>query len=365
MTSPSVPSASGAWPRSAAARAAAVFLLWTVFGLAWSASSIVDGEGELRTAVAHIVPFYWCWALLTPAVLHVAARLARESASWPRRSAGAVVVAPAAALAHGALYLAALALLGVQPLGDLGARFLSYLLRHGGGDVATFLALVGVCFLVEAERRAREREVVAAELATRLARADLELLRWRLQPHFLFNALNTLSTMVLRQDATAATHAIDLMARYLRGVLREEADPFVPLSVELEAVRRYVDIETLRFGDALRVRTDVAADVLDAPVPGTILQPLVENAVRHARGAREGRGAITITAARVGGAVRVTVADPGGGPEAGRGGAGFGLRYVRERLRLLYGTLATFDIAVGPAGTVATLDLPLELRPTA
>ena len=342
-------------------RAAAVVAAWTAFGLLWSASSFYGrgGSDSFIERADHIVPFYWAWAVMTPALSWAVRRLVRLPGPGSRAWLAIAAASPVIVVVHWILYVLLLLVLGVEPGVRFGLdRFASYALRHGGGDVATWLALAGVWLLVDAERRAHDRELHAAGLEARLARADLEVLRWRLQPHFLFNALNTVSTMVLRGDTAAAVRAIELMARYLRGALREAPEATVPLSAELDAVRRYVDIEALRFGDALRLTTQVADDVLDVPVPGTILQPLVENAVRHAASVREGRGPITITAAREGGRVRVTVGDPGSVAGAASPGTGFGLRYVRERLRLLYGDLARFDLRIAPDGTVATIELP-------
>ena len=332
-----------------------------MFGLLWSASSFYGrgGTESFLERADHIVPFYWAWALMTPALLAAARRLTSRTGRGPRAWLGLAALSPLVVLVHWVTYFVLLRLLGVEPgLGFGLDRLAGYALRHGGGDVATWLALAGAWLLVDAERRAGERETHAAALEARLARADLELLRWRLQPHFLFNALNAVSTMVLRGDAPGALRAIELMARYLRGALREAPGATVPLAAELEAVRRYVDIEALRFGDALQLATRVDDDLLDVPVPGTILQPLVENAVRHAAGVREGRGPITIVAAREGGRMRVTVADPGGARAGAAEGTGFGLRYVRERLRLLYGDLARFELTVAPEGSVATIELP-------
>jgi two-component system LytT family sensor kinase len=345
-------------------RAAAVVAAWTLFGLLWSASSFWErgGRESFLERADHIVPFYWAWALMTPPLYRAARHLVRRTGPGRRAWLALAALSPAVVLAHCWLYTALIRLLGVEPRVGFGLeRIADYTLRHGGGDVATWLALAGAWLLVDAERRARDREVHAAALEARLARADLELLRWRLQPHFLFNALNTVSTMVLRGDAAAAVRAIELMARWLRGALRDAPEATVPLSAEIDAVRRYLDIEALRFGEALRLATAVEPGLLDVPVPGTILQPLVENAVRHAAAVREGRGPITISASRDGGQVRLTVADPGGAAAAGAEsapGTGFGLRYVRERLRLRYGDRARLELHVAPGGSVATIELP-------
>jgi len=218
---------------------------------------------------------------------------------------------------------------------------------------------VGICLYLDAERRAREREVAAATLEMRLARADLELLRWQLQPHFLFNALNTVSTLVLKAELQQANRAIELIARYLRGALAQRPESTVTLEEELADARRYVEIEALRFGDGLRLVAELADDARDARIPGAILQPLVENAVRHGLGGGGAPAPIVVAATREGDRVRVTVTNAGGAsPDERDGGAGFGLRYVRERLRHFYGADARLDLRLSPSESVVSLDLP-------
>jgi signal transduction histidine kinase len=349
---------------------------WTVFGLLWSLSSMDDGDGTrafLRAATA-IVPFYWGWALMTPGVLWWARRVVARMPRGPRTWGALVAAAPLVVIVHGVVYIATLALLGLgQRTLDVGSRLLSYIWRHGGGDVATYLTIVGIYLLLDADRRAREREAAAAGLRDRLARADLELLRSQLQPHFLFNALNTVSTLVLKSERREASQAIELIARYLRAALAQRPDSVVTLDEELQDVRDYVAIETLRFGDGLRVEEQIHDEARALRLPGAILQPLVENAVRHGLAAGAGTGPIVIAASREGGRARLSVSDPGSGwageKKAGENGAGsgsgdgaalkgFGLRYVRERLAHFYGEDARLRIEASTSGTVATVEIP-------
>ncbi|MEP7345848.1 MAG: histidine kinase [Gemmatimonadaceae bacterium] len=358
-------------PVHAVTRALLVFVLWTVFGLLWSAHSFFgadrgdEGVGFLESS-DHVVPFYWAWALITPAIFWV---LARNSDRYPpgekRIWMFVVLVTPVVVVAHGVVYLAVLQVLGVEP-GALfrAGRMVSYIRGHAGGDVATYFTLVGVHMLIASAKRARERDLLAAELAARLARADLELLRWQLQPHFLFNALNTVSTLVLKEQTRDANRAIELIARYLRSALAQRADSTVTLAEELASLQRYVEIEALRFGATLRLEVRIDDDMLHTRIPGSILQPLVENAIRHGPASR-GQGPIVIAGRRTGRRVHVTISDPGT-PLSIEGGDrtdgfqedGFGLRYVKERLRLFYGGEASFSLIVASGGTTATLDLP-------
>ncbi len=349
-------------------RAGLVLVLWTVFGLLWSASSFIGGEHGpgapgFIDASDHVVPFYWAWAILTLPVLALARRTtaARAPTEW-RRWTGLAAAAPVAIVAHWLVYTVLLTMLRIEPRYLLTPGGLaSYTWRHGGGNIATYLTIVGVYVLFEAARHARERDITAASLETRLARADLALLRWQLQPHFLFNALNTVSTLVLKNEANDANRAIALISRYLRGTLADRPDAILTLAAELDAVRNYVDIETLRFGPELCVTFRVADEVLSERIPGSLLQPLVENAIRHG-GKRDGGRAVVLAARREGDRVIITVSDPGS-PDvavtsAADSASGFGLRYVRERLRLFYGEHASFDLSASRDGTIATLNIP-------
>jgi len=348
-------------------RIAIIAGLWTVFGLLWSAPILLDApsgrEGvELLESANHIVPFYWAWALLTPAVLWLARRAGRHELGDWRLWAIVIAGIPVAVVIHGLVYLLFLHVLGIAHGAFDAARMAQHIRSHGGGDAATYLTLVGISLLVQANLRVREREVASAALESRLARADLELMRWRLHPHFLFNALNTVSTLVLRGDQHGADRAINLIARYLRGALAQRADALVSLEDEIDAVARYVEIEALRFGEGTGVRLDVPVELRAARIPGSILQPLVENAFRH------GGGPISLEASTTDGRLRITLSDGGTGEMSGevaatRDGAGFGLAYVGERLRQFYGADATLVRSTSADGGLVMLDLPLSREP--
>jgi len=330
--------------------------LWTLFGILWATPSMLDvdrrRDGQsLWDAADHVIVFYWAWAIVTPLVLLIARRAAaRSPARW--QTVGYVAAwAPLVMLAQGLVYYGLEALLRITPVPGLDELWYHFR-RHGGGDLATYLTIVGMSLLVDASRRAREGE-----------RAAAELLRWQLQPHFLFNSLNTVSTLVLQKNTDGAERAIELISGYLRDALVQRPDSMVPLREELAMVERYVAIERLRFGDALRMETTASGDALGARLPVALLQPLVENAIRH--GSRPGAAGATIavTAALVGGRLHVSIADPGQGisstvPFADGIPAGFGLRYVRERLGQHFGANAKVEVVTVATSTVVELDLP-------
>ena len=195
-------------------------------------------------------------------------------------------------------------------------------------------------------------------MEARLARADLELLRWQLQPHFLFNALNTVSTLVLKQQGEEASHAIDLIARYLRATLSQHPEARITVAEELAAVKRYTEIERLRFGEELRVETRIDAGAMDVMMPSSLLQPLVENAIRH--GGRERRAPIVIEGGLREGRLRLSVVNSGSSNPTPTSSDGFGLKYVRERLLSFHGDDAAFQLSIGVDETRATIELPVK-----
>jgi len=270
-------------------------------------------------------------------------------------------------LVHGAIYLIGVRLAGVEEMTPLsGAQLREYAMRHVGGDIATVAVLVAVYLLFDARRRAHAREVAQAALESRVAAADLEVLRWQLQPHFLFNALNTVSTLVLKSENADADEAIGRISRYLRSALAQRADAMVTVSEELVSVQEYFAIERMRFGDALCLDARIDAEASVARIPSLIVQPLVENAIRHGSSVAAGKARVGVRASLRAGRVRLEVSDLAAGDNRSNGngehGEGFGLRYVRERLAHFYGDDASVRLEATASGTVVTLDMPLAAR---
>jgi len=257
-----------------------------------------------------------------------------------------------------------LATLTLHPLAYLGPR----LPEAGVLCAAAALLGLGLGALVHTHTRfglligaAKEREAALREEALR---ARLRALQAQIHPHFLFNALNSLAELT-HDDPDAAERMVADIAHLLRYSLKTSAAERVSLEQELEATDRYLGVERARLGDRLRVERDVDAALTAVTVPGLIVQPLVENAVRHAVAARSAGGAVAITVAAAGAnAVRITVEDDGPGlPEAtrralvdgeargaGTGGAGGGLGNVARRLELAYRGAARLEIDRGPRG---------------
>jgi len=207
----------------------------------------------------------------------------------------------------------------------------------------------------------RERSLKAEAVAHQ---AQLEALRYQINPHFLFNSLNAVSTLVTERRNDEAARMLSRVSDFLRLTLTAPVRDEVALADEVDYVRQYLDIERVRFGDRLRVEIDIEADAWEAAVPAFVLQPLIENAVRHAIAPRESGGAITIEGGRSGDALRVSIVDDGPGVGDGsrsNGNGRIGLANTRDRLRQLYGDRGRLELANAPGGgTRATIELPFR-----
>ncbi len=223
---------------------------------------------------------------------------------------------------------------------------------------------IGICYYVALQAE-RERSLRAEATAHR---AQLEALRYQINPHFLFNALNAVSTLVTERRNDEASRMLSRVSDFLRLTLTAPVRDEVALADEIDYVRQYLEIERVRFGDRLRMEVDVAPEAWEAAVPAFVLQPLIENAVRHAIAPRERGGAIAIEAERSGELLRVSIVDDGPGVREnalgsgnGNGNARIGLANTRERLRELYGERGRLELTNGTGGgTRATLELPFR-----
>lgn len=334
---------------------------WTAFGL-FSFGQVltynaVSGADPLPWKPLLLVSMAsaWMWAALTPAALWAANRLRfdpdqRVKSLLLHGLAGICFVLLSTVLDRGMALV-----LSHSPL----RPFVTSLLYRFDSRLLAYLCIVTVSQAARYALLYREREVRAAELEALLARAELQLLKMQLQPHFLFNALNTISEMA-HNDPNDADRLIARLGHLLRLSLEQAGHQVVPFRQELQILEAYLEIEQTRFQDRLVVRMDIPEEILDAGVPALVLQPLVENAIRHGASPRTGRGSIQISAARDGEQLRLEIRDGGQGfPPAGTYQEGLGLRNTRERLRQLYGTDQAFRLGNDPAGgAVVTILLP-------
>jgi len=263
-------------------------------------------------------------------------------------------------------------------LGQILARMLESVPRYAGATLryrgaAPMLVVVGALvfllaaaahYLVLALESARAAEVRGVEARVLAREAELRALRAQVDPHFLFNSLNSIATLT-GEDATAARRMCLLLAGFLRRSLQLGGRDRVTLGEEIELVEEYLAIETVRFGARLEVSREIAADLRDALVPPLLLQPLVENAVRHGIAQRIEGGLLSLQAVRRGEDVIVTIENPRNPERTGRRGAGLGLDNVRGRLRSLYGERASLEVASPPESFRVTVALPFTARTAA
>ena len=285
-----------------------------------------------------------------------------------------MLIALVTVLVHGALQLWIYRLTGfpTQP-GSFWSVYRSAILFRVTLGLLGYTLLFAVVMAAEYYDRFRERERAAAALSVQLAEARLAALRMQLNPHFLFNTLNTVSMHVRRGENTEAVRMLAGLSDILRHVLEDSPPQEVTLRQELAFIDRYLAIERSRFGDRLKVTVTVEPDALDALVPNLVLQPLVENAIRHGIGRRAAAGRLEIRAGRRGDLLELMVQDDGPGidnesdsvtPATGipLSSGGIGLRNTTSRLQQLYGARGNLSLENPPAGgAIARVTLPWHL----
>ena len=208
----------------------------------------------------------------------------------------------------------------------------------------------------------KEESLRRAQAESMAQEAQLKLLRYQLNPHFLFNTLNAISSLVTLKEADKANAMLVQLSKFLRYSLDNGGDINVPLQQEVEALQLYLKIEQARFADRLTVIIDVDDSVSRVEVPSLLLQPLVENAIKHAIALAEKGGVIRVRAAPAGDRLNVWIADSGSGQNTqSDSGSGVGLQNIRERLRMRYGDRASLSIEQSDLGGLeALLQMPLD-----
>lgn len=243
---------------------------------------------------------------------------------------------------------------------QIGAQWLSWVFITLPFGVAVYLCVVGVEHASRYFIEARERDVQVARLSEQLAGARFAALQAQVNPHFLFNTLNTIAVFVRDNDRQAAVRIIEGLSDVLRTTLGSHRANEVPLREELELVGQYVAIEEARFSDRLRPEFEIDDSLLSALAPSFALQHLVENAIRHGIARRPEAGRLVIAARRNGETLELSVTDDGAGVVPGFVvPSGHGIENTRERLRALYGERASLEIAGrAEGGAIAVLRLP-------
>jgi LytS/YehU family sensor histidine kinase len=219
-----------------------------------------------------------------------------------------------------------------------------------------YLVVLGAAIAVDYYERYRERSVQAALLEASLAEARLHALELQIQPHFLFNTMNAISSLVRNRRNDEAVTMLAGLSELLRYTLDHAGHHHVALEKELAVLRRYLEIQHMRFPDRMSFSIDVSPEATRAAVPALLLQPLAENAVRHGIDVSAAAGVVTVRAFRSGERLQVEIFNSGRVADSAT--SGIGLRNTRERLQHLYGGAATFDLANANGGVLASLSIP-------
>lgn len=366
-TSPMLPSASPIPRRGARFWAGLVAFFVVAFGLKVVYFYVGDLErgmyGTLGDRLLDEATGAFYMLLAAVVLAQLLRRIPLEPAAWRYWLPRYLAVFAVASVAHTLLMVSTRQLLAPALLGHpygVGP-WSERLLYEGAENILSFTAITSLISLTDAWRARRDRELHAAELARSLTAAQLRNLQLQLQPHFLFNALNTVSERMYDNPASA-DEMLARLAHLLRRSLATMETPEVPLREELEMLQDYAALMRERFGPALEIAVEAPDALGDALVPPFLLQPLVENAVRHGRVMRDGQGRVEVRAGESGGALVLRVEDDGPAPGTDTPrGLGVGLRTARERLALLYGDAAALDAAPLPEGGYrVALRLPLR-----
>jgi two-component system, LytTR family, sensor kinase len=227
------------------------------------------------------------------------------------------------------------------------------------------LSWTALWFGIKTMRAYEQAQRQAAEAISQANAAQLKMLRYQLNPHFLFNTLNAISTLTLERDFVRSEQMLSGLARFLRYTLEMEAKQRVSLAREAEMLSLYLNIESVRFSDRFEVRFEIPAELEQALIPSMLLQPLVENAIKHAVTKNERPCLLTLQASKLNRRLQLSIENNGIDPHAQndqRHCAGVGLRNTAERLQTMYGDQHVFDYGTITADTFAVrIEIPLEI----
>jgi two-component system, LytTR family, sensor kinase len=358
-----------------------VLAVWMLIGLSFTLNyyffaahyvAIFKQPPTLFQMLVWELPYWLLWAGLAPAVFLFTRRFPIDRDRWLGNSLLHILACVVLSIAHRAIYLIIGWLLHVAAYRDLTSipdLYSSDILFNLPTGFMSYGTIFLVSYVIDYYRRHQEEELKVSRLRTELAQAELQVteaqlqaLKMQLHPHFLFNTLNSISAL-LDEDAEAADQMLARLGDLLRLTLENSGAQQVTLQEELEFLRCYLEIEHVRFHDRLAINMHIDPETLDARVPNLILQPIVENAIKHGIVSRIAPGEIEIRADRDGEVLRLRVKDngPGLNGSTGRIREGLGLANTRARLQQMYGAAHRFELAdADPSGLQVTVELPFE-----
>jgi signal transduction histidine kinase len=354
---------------SATSQVLLAFGVWT-FLAAFSASQtavylIQRGQPVLwRDMLAGRFADWYTCALFTPLFFWLTRRYPIDKRSWTRTLPLTLAVTSVCVVLKYSLLVPIEHVLGLNLRGTTGTE----LARNFASESMAFWAVIGILHALEFNRRYRERELAAADLRTRLSEAQFAALQAQIHPHFLFNTLHSISTLMHR-DVEAADTMLTRLSDLLRLTLKHRGENEIPLREELVLADHYLEIMRVRFGDRLVVSKSVDDVALDSMVPRFILQPLIENALNHGIATTAGKGTVRIEGVANNGSVELSVTDNGQGalaPQSNERSGGIGLSNTRLRLEQLYGEAQSMRLEKTADGsTRVSVKLPRRSRDTA
>ena len=347
------------------------FCVWTLLGVSFALSTYLGARQDnvqlswKRVLSGYLADFY-LWGMLSPLIFLLARRFELRK-HFPRN---VLIHLGASVVLSGFVISAASPLVWYLGYPNLARNptlailwrnnaFSPYYFHQGLTIYWTTLVVAHALYYY---RGLRKGEAQTARLTAQLAQAQLQALKMQIHPHFLFNTLNSIAAL-LHKDVEAADRMIARLGDFLRLTLKSSDAQTVDFEQELEFLKCYLDIEHIRFQDRLTVDLDIDPHALKATVPNLILQPIVENAVRHGVARQTSHGHITIRARRDGERLIMTVEDNGPGLKVKSNGSGIGISNTRARLEQFYGTDFSFQIANSTErGASVTLDVPALVR---
>lgn len=335
-----------------------------ILALAWTVATITSAllyfvaadprtMGDLFRGLVLTGTDYAVWVLAFPLIARTTRQWSLKSPTWRAVGAHMALLVVVEAV-HTTVMTPAMHAVGYLGNETLAASWLHIMAAEAVPGIFVYAGIVGVITAIDSAHEARQRE-------TELVSARLEALLLQLQPHFILNTLNTVAVLIRESAAEDALGVVLDLGGLLQGMLSNVGQQEHALEDELAFIRRYLHVESVRFGDRLTTAIDADGDLADAAVPRYVLQPIVENALRHGIGRSEDGGRVAIRAWRDDGRLWLRVTDTGPGPTPGTSN-GIGLANVQRRLGHLYGSGSVFTIDADPSGgTVATVGLPYRL----
>jgi len=344
---------------------------WTLIGILFVGPFVVQSVAERTeipwSKVSSVFVGCYLWGLLFPLIWYLTRRLGFERRSQLKWLLLNLALGLAISSLYGVLTLVKAEIIRALSTGHLSFGTPAIVPEHLVAGLAycllVYFVIVAVIHAISFYDKYREKELTASRLEGQLALARLQMLKAQLHPHFLFNTLNAISALMHR-DVDAADRMITQLSDLLRLSIDQDDRHQVSLGCELEFLDRYLAIERIRFRDRLAVKKDVEPACLQAQVPRLILQPLVENSIRHGIAMRSAAGQVTIRASSKGGRLEIVVADDGPGLSVGRGlREGVGLANTRARLEQLYGSDYRFELVNADGGGLqAVMVIPFETQ---